>query len=108
MEMPETVIACSLGATDIETRREEWKAVLAEHLVEQRRIPGGMRLVLRSSGDAAAEIRRLVALENACCAWIKWSVAKGDRLEVDLTAAQPQGTELLRDWFGAGSVHPIT
>lgn len=45
--------------------------------------------------DTAARLRRLIELENACCAWIKWSITEGALMEVDTTADQPQGVELL-------------
>ena len=100
MESKEAVVACSLGADDMEKRRQDWKDLLGENLVERREIPEGICLLLRSSVRAAAELRRLVELENACCGWINWSISEGAMLEVDATADQPQGTQLLRTWLG--------
>ena len=108
MENKESAVACSLGAGDMEKRGQEWKRLLEANLIEQRDIPGGIRLLLRPSHYAPAEVRRLAALENACCAWITWSITEGANLQVDATTDQTQGTELLRAWFGSTATggHP--
>ncbi len=100
MELDKAAVACSLGPRDIEKRREEWNDLLVANVVERRVIPGGVRLALRPSEGVAARLRRLIELEKACCAWISWSIVEGDVVELDATAYQPQGTELLRGWFG--------
>lgn len=81
------------------TRGDEWGALLHPNLLERAPISRGVRLVLRASPEAVEKLHRLIALENACCAWINWSVEEADRLRVEATSDQKQGAELLQSWF---------
>lgn len=92
-------VACGLGVAGMKTRVEEWQDLIAGNLVQSQAIPGGLRLVLRPSAVTNAELRRLVALENSCCAWIDWSIDEGAMLQVEATTTQEQGVTLLREWF---------
>lgn len=100
MEDNEMPVACSLTPGDTEARRDEWRRLLEANLVEREVIPGGIRLLLRPSAAAATQVKRLAELEQGCCAWINWSIDEGATLAVDATAAEPEGTQLLRAWFG--------
>ena len=46
-------------------------------------------------------IERLVALEQDCCAWIKWSIHEsGAALTLEATNETEAGTNVLRAWPG--------
>lgn len=92
-------VACSLDANAMKTRSDDWRTLLAPNLIERVPIAGGVRMILRNSPEAVAELHRLIALENSCCAWINWTVEEGGHLRVDATTDQNQGTELLEAWF---------
>ena len=92
-------IACSLDADTQKARGNEWRRLLQANLIERGTIPGGVRMVLRSAPGVAAELRRLIALENGCCAWINWDLEEGNRLRVSATAHQEQGRKQLEAWY---------
>ena len=64
-------ITCTLDGKDLARQRERWQA-----LGYRRELTAdGLRLTFDRPDPA--ELRELVALENACCAWAHWSV-EGD------------------------------
>jgi hypothetical protein len=101
----EIPIACSLDPDTQKSRGGgDWRKLLAPNLIERFAIPGGARMILRSSPQAIAELRTLIALENSCCAWITWAVEeKTDLLRVDATADRKDGADLLEEWFLSGT-----
>lgn len=106
MDSDTAAVACSLGPSNMDARVDEWTDLLARRLVEVNAIPGGVRLVLQRSPAASSELRRLIALERSCCAWINWAITEGDHLEVHATADEEQGTALLRQWVAAPTLLP--
>lgn len=107
METDQAAVACSLGTRSMKSRSDQWRDLLTPNLGEIASIPGGVRFTLRGSSAVAAELNRLIALENACCAWINWSVVRGQSLQVDATAEQEAGVVLLRNWFGEVEENPV-
>jgi hypothetical protein len=97
--LSEIPISCSLDPDTQKSRGDDWRKVLAPNLIERVAIPGGVRMILRSSPQTSAELRRLIALENSCCAWIKWAVEEADLLRVDATTDREDGADLLEEWF---------
>lgn len=93
-------VACSLDGLGMKTRSDEWRELIVPNVVDRRVIPSGAGFSLRTSPDVHEELKRLVALESSCCAWIDWTVDAGEVLRVEATAEQEQGVALLRDWFG--------
>ena len=61
-------ISCTLNGKDLARQRERWAALGYRREL----IADGLRL--NFDRPDAAELRRLVALENECCAWADWTV----------------------------------
>ena len=97
--MSEIAVSCALDDGSMMTRLEEWRALLGANGVESSLIPGGVRLRLPQSSQATDQLKHLIALEESCCRWIKWTVTEATFLQVDATADQEQGVSLLRGWF---------
>jgi hypothetical protein len=99
-------IACTLGAGEMSTRLDEWRALLAHDPHSQRGVTarqalddGGLRLELAPGSDVA-EIARLAAAEQACCRFFGFALisdGRGLALEVH---APPDGQLVLADLFG--------
>lgn len=98
--MNEIPVACSLDARTQKSRAEDWRSLLVPNVVERSLITRGVRLVLRQASGVRAELDRLIALENSCCAWINWDVEESAvAISVDVTAQQDAGSRQLREWF---------
>lgn len=94
-------IACSLAATELETRLSEWRELL--RLVSDRQpIEGGLRLVFLRSAQADA-IADLTVREHACCPFLDFTVdLDAEAPAVDVrgpAAAQP----IIREVFGGAA-----
>jgi MerR family transcriptional regulator, copper efflux regulator len=97
-------IACTLGAGEMSTRLDAWRAVLAGPLsgVSARRAldDGGLRLEFGPHSDVG-EIARLAAAEQGCCAFFTFALVvdrRGVALEVHAPA---DGLPVLTALFGA-------
>ena len=99
MNSEPVTISCSLEMSDIQSRQQEWEDLLRRTLVARQPIQGGISLRLNRSPGAEAQLKRLISLEQQCCAWIDWSVRSEDLIEVQATTSEEQGVRLLRDWF---------
>ena len=82
-------ITCTLNGKDLARQRERWQALGYRREVTA----DGLRLTFERPDDA--ELRELVALENACCAWAEWTV-DGDTVVVRSTG---HGVETLHAMF---------
>ncbi|WP_293350685.1 hypothetical protein [Phenylobacterium sp.] len=92
-------LACTLGADDVRARMA-WIADLnGRSLKAQRR--AGLTLELTYAAAAAGEVARLVAQEQACCAFLAFDVAArgGD---VVLTVTAPEAAREAADMLFAG------
>lgn len=94
-------LACLLGGQGMTTRLDEWRDLLTSKLLEKTATSGGVSLSMRGGPTLESEFQRLIARETGCCAWITWTVRGGSELQVEVTAQQPAGVRLLREWFGA-------
>ena len=65
-------VACTLGPTDLGAQRRRWERLMTRALTGRAETADGLRLCLRP--EAEAELRALVAVETACCAWAAWTV----------------------------------
>lgn len=86
-------IACSLSGAALGDRERAWRLLLKRSLVRRQRVPGGVRLTVRS--DSAATLKELVELERECCPWIKPELA-GDTVTLTADGA---GAHVLRALF---------
>ena len=68
----EVPVACSQGAALLGEREAQWRSLLDTSLVLAERIPSGVRIGVQPS--RAAELQRLIALERACCPWMRFQL----------------------------------
>lgn len=83
----DTPIACTLDATNLKERLDWIAALNARWLRASRR--DGLRLTLDYAPGALDDVRRMVAGEKACCAFLAFDIAERDGL-VRLTIAAPE------------------
>ncbi|MGH9212007.1 MAG: hypothetical protein ACRD2C_15185 [Acidimicrobiales bacterium] len=101
-------IACTLGAGEMPTRLEEWKALLTDEqgplrgVTARHGLDDGVRLEFGPDTDVT-EIARLAAAEQECCGFFSFAVvidSRGIALEVH---APPDGRPVLDALFGLAS-----
>jgi hypothetical protein len=95
----ELPIACSLAAGDLKTRQSELVALGRQSLISVDRTDHGP-VVLHFKADAAtrAELRRIVAAEAECCAFLQMTLTEGASLNLAIegpTGAGPVIEELV-------------
>lgn len=84
---PAHAIACRLGAADLATQAERWRRLIAGAATARHDTADGIRIEFRPGAEVAAELERLVAIENECCSWATWSVgATADRLALTVAS----------------------
>jgi hypothetical protein len=69
-------IACTLGPRDLAAQQSRWRALTIEAREET---SDGIRIAF--APDVERELHELVAVENECCAWARWTV-EGTELTV--------------------------
>jgi hypothetical protein len=69
-------IACTLTGTNQKAQRERWVALRASCGLARHEAPDGLRLTFEDRPEVEAELRRLAAVENDCCAWAAWTVER--------------------------------
>jgi hypothetical protein len=80
-------VACTLGASDLAAQAERWRRLIARAAVARVETPDGLRLHFRPDTRVADELEHLVATENECCSWARWSVdAAADPIVLDITS----------------------
>ena len=82
---PDGPIACSLHPNQFAGRLDDFDRAVFSHLFRMERPePARLRLVLTSAADPVA-VRELLAREQACCAFLSFTLTPGDgRLTADL------------------------
>ena len=83
-------ITCRLNGKALARQGERWRALGYRRELT----PDGLRLTFARHDEA--ELRRLVAIENECCAWAQWTL-EGDVVVVRSTG---YGVETLHGMFG--------
>lgn len=82
-----TPIACSLDATDLSERLGWIAALNARSLKSSHR--DGLELTLKYEPDAIADVRKMVAGEQACCAFLHFELREQpDMVCVTVTAPE--------------------
>jgi hypothetical protein len=92
----ELPIACSLSAGELVERRAAWEALVRSDVVAVSQESGGVRVRLRPGAEVEARVRELVALEEACCPFFRFTFAGNDELLVE---APPAAVALARGLF---------
>jgi hypothetical protein len=98
---PAVPIVCTLGGADQARRFEEWRALARTARVGHSELPDGAESRYRRSAEIEAELRRLVALEAACCAFLAFDLESTEE-ELRLTVIGPASAlPLIREGWAA-------
>jgi hypothetical protein len=92
-------IACTLTATDAESRVDEWREFLATSTTASERLSGHeLRVRLAPAPDALAAAVDLAQREKACCAFFEFSIdVAADHLWLRVTVP-PETSRILDDF----------
>jgi hypothetical protein len=92
-------VACTLGAADLADTLRRWDRLRRQAALEPVQMADGVRVAFRDEAGVEAELRALVALESACCAWATWSVTREDPLLVLEVRSTGSGIATLQALF---------
>jgi hypothetical protein len=96
----ELPIVCSLDATSARTRQERWRAIGDSALLESERTADGSTQIYRADAVVERELSELIRLEAECCAFLDFSLTRGnDRLTLKVSGP-PEAAEIV-DLFAA-------
>ncbi len=70
-------IACTLGTDELKARFDRISELARQHLLAQRREGGALNLLYASA--AAPELKEIIALEQACCAFLSLNSLIGQK-----------------------------
>ncbi|WP_141494048.1 hypothetical protein [Rhizobium sp. S9] len=90
----EAPIACTLDANAFKARTEFIRTLTSRHLRQATRT--GLRLNLAYAPEALAEVRELVRMEQACCAFLTFGLTH-DAAGVFVTITAPQAAAAAAD-----------
>jgi hypothetical protein len=91
--------ACSLSPTGLSARKAAVAELLHRHPPASTPIPGGRRLTFGPGPQIEQELRRLIALEADCCAFLTMTLTAADGT-VSLTVTGPPEAQVqLADIF---------
>jgi hypothetical protein len=90
-------IMCTLSEAELEDVGAGWQRLFGEWLVARELVPGGLRLTVIPSAEAA--LRQLVDIEVECCKWINFVI---DGPTVTMTAVGDAGERTIREMWAEG------
>ena len=94
------LVACTLIDTDLKTQRERWITLGENFGLGRHETDDGLRLTFRDHPAVEGELRALVAVENECCSWADWSVARdAGRALVMAARSEGEGIAALHGMF---------
>lgn len=91
-------IVCTLGQAELVPRLAEIRAFTAANLLSHERAERVLRLRYRP--EATSEVKRIVALEMQCCAFLDFEVSEA-HAHVDLTITAPSEAGAAAGWLFA-------
>lgn len=93
-------IACSLAGSAMGDRFQIWRELARRALLGRERHPEGLVLRYRRGPGVEDELRRLVALEADCCAFLTFDLAPQER-QLRLTVTGPaEAAPMIREGWG--------
>jgi hypothetical protein len=99
MQMTEAPpIACTFEGNDLSSRLAEIRALTERSLISHELVGSELHLVYQV--DALVEVRRIVALEQRCCAFLDFAI-EATPAEVRLTITPPAGSDEASGWLFA-------
>lgn len=90
-------IACTLDSEALTSRLAEIRSFTAVNLISHQL--DGRVLHLRYRREAAPQLQRLVELEQACCAFLDFTVATTHSEHVELTITAPADAGDMAEWL---------
>ena len=91
-------VACTLGPEALGVRLVQIRAFTAANLLSHQLGAGVLRLRYRF--EAAPQLRRIVELEQSCCAFLNFSITQTSE-DVCLTITAPSHSGESAEWFFA-------
>ena len=71
-------VACTLTHHDLAAQAQRWRALGARAGIQGLAVDDGVRIKFRGDRGVEEELRSLVMVENDCCSWATWEVARED------------------------------
>ncbi len=93
-------IACTLAPKRLAGQADRWRQLLQAAGLGRTETADGLELRFRDEPAAERELRDLVAVERACCAWARWEVQRADGALVLHASSTPDGAAALHAMFG--------
>jgi hypothetical protein len=69
-------VACTLTDHDLAVQAQRWRALGARAGLERQEADDGIRISFRDDRGVEKELRALVMVENSCCSWASWDIAR--------------------------------
>lgn len=96
MQTTDNPIACTLSAGDVQERLRWIRRITTDSLTDHRVADGTLLLTYRH--EAWPELREIVAKEQQCCAFLKFSLRElADGVELEIQA--PEGADTSARWL---------
>lgn len=92
-------IACTLTGADLKTQSERWTALRASFGLGRLEHEDGLYLTFEDRAEVEAELAALIAVENDCCAWARWTVERADGALVMAARSEGDGVATLHTMF---------
>lgn len=92
-------IACTLTAEDLGAQAARWRKLRAEAGIARIATGSGVRLSFRDDVGVEEELRALADVENDCCSWALWEVARADGTLVLDVSSSGHGIAVLHGMF---------
>jgi hypothetical protein len=96
-------IACTLGQERLAGQADRWRRLGQAAGLGRAETADGLELSFRDEPAVERELRDLVAVERACCAWARWEVRRAGGTLVLHVSSTPDGAAALHAMFGPGS-----
>jgi hypothetical protein len=94
-------VACSLTSAGLAAQGERWERLAARAMSGRTETTRGLRISFRPEPGAEEELRHLVAVENECCPWAAWTVAKAEGQIVLDVRSTGEGVATLHGLFAS-------
>ncbi len=104
VQLGELPVACTLGASDGPARLQRWQHLHQIAALTAQLTNGELEVRYQPGPEVLAELQRLVAEEQVCCAFVSWAVTEDSGqpvLRVTAPAGSPQDIEPIAAMFTA-------
>ena len=93
------LVACTLAHTDFKTQRERWINLGTNFGRRRVETEDGLRLLYVDHPAVERELQALIAVENDCCSWARWSVERQDGFLAMAARSKGEGIATLHGMF---------